>query len=101
MLMKELEGTRSRVRSRLYRYLLVAFWNKKDREHVYKSASSRERAEEHDKRYISVKREYDNLTIQQLLEELNISSPEEIKQFRCCGDGTVAELKKLLEENDD
>lgn len=101
MLMKELEGTRSRVRSRLYRYLLVAFWNKKDREHIYKSASSRERSEEHDKVYISVKREYDNLTIQQLLEELNISSPEEIKQFRCCGDGTVAELKKLLEENDD
>lgn len=101
MLMKELEGTKIKVRSRLYRYLLVAFWNKKDRDHVYKSTSSRERAKERDKWYNSVKREYDNLTIQQLLEELSISSPEEIKQFRCCGDGTVAELKKLLEENDD
>mgnify|MGYP000103855206 CR=1 FL=1 len=101
MLMKDLKGTKIKVRSRLYRYLLVAFWNKKDLEHVYKSASSRERAKENDKLYNSVKREYDNLTIQQLLEELNISTPEEIKQFRCCGDGTVAELKKLLEENDD
>ena len=101
MLMKDLEGTKIKVRSRLYRYLLVAFWNKKDRDHVYKSASSRERAKECDKWYNSVKREYDNLTVQQLLEELNISTPEEIKQFRCCGDGTVAELKKLLEENDD
>nr|UVX65433.1 MAG: hypothetical protein [Bacteriophage sp.] len=97
MLIKDLKGTKIKVRSRLYRYLLVAFWNKKDRDHVYKSASIRERAKEHDKWYNSVKREYDNLTIQQLLEELNISSPEEIKQFRCCGDGTVAELKKLLE----
>nr|DAD73807.1 MAG TPA: hypothetical protein [Siphoviridae sp. ctMsr1] len=92
MLMKDLEGTKIKVRSRLYRYLLVAFWNKKDRDHVYKSASSRER----DKWYNSVKREYDNLTIQQLLDELNVQRPEEIKQFRCCGDGTVAELKKLL-----
>lgn len=98
MLMKELEGTKIKVRSRLYRYLLVAFWNKKkDRDHVYKSASSRERAKEHDKWYNSVKREYDSLTLQQLLDELNIQRPEEIKQFRCCGDGTVAELKKLLE----
>lgn len=96
MLMKDLEGTKIKVRSRLYRYLLVAFWNKKDRDHVYKSASSREQAKERDKLYNSVKREYDNLTLQQLLEKLNISSPEEIKQFRCCGDGTVAELKKLL-----
>lgn len=97
MLMKDLEGTKIKIRSRLYRYLLVAFWNKKDQENVYKSARSRERAKERDKYYNSVKREYDNLTIQQLLEELKISSPEEIKQFRCCGDGTVAELKKLLE----
>jgi hypothetical protein len=96
MLMKDLEGTKIKVRSRLYRYLLVAFWNKKDRDHVYKSASSRERAKERDKWYNSVKREYDNLTIQQLLDELNVQRPEEIKQFRCCGDGTVAELKKLL-----
>ena len=96
MLMKELEGTKIKVRSRLYRYLLVAFWNKKDREHVYISASSREQAKEREEQYIRVKREYDGLTIQQLLGKLNISSPEEIKQFRCCGDGTVAELKKLL-----
>lgn len=96
MLMKDLEGTKIKVRSRLYRYLLVAFWNKKDRDHVYESASSRERAKERDKWYNSVKREYDNLTIQQLLDELNVQRPEEIKQFRCCGDGTVAELKKLL-----
>lgn len=96
MLMKELEGTKIKVRSRLYRYLLVAFWNKKDRDHVYKSASSKELSEERDKWYNSVKREYDNLTLQQLLNKLSIKHPEEIKQFRCCGDGTVAELKKLL-----
>lgn len=101
MLMKELEGTKIKVRSRLYRYLLVAFWNKKDRDYVYKSASIKELSEERDKWYNSVKREYDNLTIQQLLDKLSIQRPEEIKQFRCCGDGTVAELKKLLEENDD
>ena len=98
MLMKELEGTKIKVRSRLYRYLLVAFWNKKDRDHVYKSASSKERFEENEKWYNSVKREYDNLTLQQLLNKLSIQRPEEIKQFRCCGDGTVAELKKLLKE---
>lgn len=97
MLMKDLEGTKIKVRSRLYRYLLVAFWDKKDRDHVYKSAGCRELAKERDKWYNIVKREYDNLTIQQLLNELNIQHPEEIKQFRCCGDGTVAELKKLLE----
>lgn len=96
MLMKELEGTKIKVRSRLYQQLLFAFLNKK-RDPVYKSASSKERSEEYDKLYNSVKREYDNLTIQQLLDELNIQFPEEIKQFRCCGDGTVAELKKLLE----
>lgn len=96
MLMKDLEGTKIKVRSRLYRYLLVAFWDKKDRDHVYKSESCRELAKERDKWYNIVKREYDNLTIQQLLDELNVQHPEEIKQFRCCGDGTVAELKKLL-----
>ena len=100
MLMKDLEGTKIKVRSRLYRYLLVAFWNKKDRDHVYKSASSRDRAKEHDKWYNSVKREYDNLTLQQLLDKLNIQRPEEIKEFRCCGDVTVAELKKLLKETE-
>lgn len=99
MLMKDLEGTKIKVRSRLYRYLLVSFWDKKDRDHVYKSASCREIAKEREEQYVIVKREYDNLTIQQLLEELNISSPEEIKQFRCCGDGTVAELKKTVERN--
>ena len=96
MLMKDLEGTKIKVRSRLYRYLLVAFWDKKDRDHVYKSARSRELAKERDKWYNIVKREYDNLTLQQVLDKLNIQRPEEIKQFRCCGDGTVAELKKLL-----
>lgn len=100
MLMKELEGTKIKVRSRLYRYLLVAFWNKKDRDHVYKSVSSKELSEDRDKWYNSVKREYDNLTLQQVLDKLNIQCPEEIKQFRCCGDGTVAELKKLLEETE-
>lgn len=98
MLMKELEGTKIKVRSRLYQYLLYAFCSKKDRDHTYGSASSKERAEEHDKWYNSVKREYDNLTIQQLLDALNVQQPEEIKQFRCCGDGCVAELKKLLKE---
>lgn len=96
MLMKELEGTKIKVRSRLYQQLLFAFLNKKYRDNVYKSASSKARSEEYDKRYNSVKLEYDNLTLQQLLEKLNISYPEEIKQFRCCGDGAVAELRKLL-----
>jgi hypothetical protein len=96
MLMKELEGTKIKVRSRLYQQLLFAFLNKKEeKDPIHKSAKSEPK--EYDKWYNSVKREYDNLTIQQLLGELNISSPEEIKQFRCCGDGTVAELKKLLE----
>ena len=99
MLMKELEGTKIKIRSRLYRQLLFAFYNKKkDRDYVYKSASSKERAKEHDAWCNSLKREYDNLTIQQLLDELNVQHPEEIKQFRCCGDDIVAELKKLLEE---
>jgi len=98
MLMKDLEGTKIKVRSRLYQQLLFAFLNKKkkERDPVYKSASSKARSEEYDKWYNSVKREYDNLTLQQLLDKLNIQRPEEIKQFRCCGDGTVAELKKLL-----
>lgn len=97
MLMKELEGTKIKVRSRLYQQLLFAFLNKKkEKDPVYRSAKSEPK--EYDKWYNSVKHEYDNLTIQQLLEELNISSPEDIKQFRCCGDRTVAELKKLLEE---
>lgn len=100
MLMGELEGTKIKVRSRLYQQLLYAFLNKKYRDHTYKAASSRERAEEHDKLYNSTKREYDSLTIQQLLDELNIQQPKEIKQFRCCGDGTVKELKKLLEETE-
>lgn len=97
MLMKDLEGTKIKVRSRLYQQLLFAFFflNTKKRDNVYKSAKSEPK--EYDKWYNSIKREYDNLTIQQLLEKLNISSPEEIKQFRCCGDGTVAELKRLLE----
>ena len=96
MLMKDLEGTKIKVRSRLYRYLLVAFWNKVDWSHIYKSEDGFPKAKERDELYIKTKQKYDNLTIQQLLEKLNISSPEEIKQFRCCGDGTVAELKKLL-----
>lgn len=96
MLMKELEGTKIKVRSRLYRYLLVAFWNKVNRSHIYKSESGFSKAKEREELYIKTKQKYDGLTIEQLLEELNVSSPEEIKQFRCCGDGTVAELKKLL-----
>lgn len=100
MLMKDLEGTKNRVRSTLYRRLLFAFWETMDRDPFYKSASSRERAEEHNKRYDQVKRQYDALTIQQLLDKLNIKQPEEIKQFRCCGDGCVAELKKLLKETE-
>lgn len=96
MLMKDLEGTKIKVRSRLYRYLLVALWDKVNWSHIYKSEDGFPKAKERDELYIKTKQKYDNLTIQQLLEELNISSPEEIKQFRCCGDGTVAELKKLL-----
>lgn len=72
----------------------MLFLNTKKRDNVYKSAKSEPK--EYDKWYNSIKREYDNLTIQKLLDELNIQHPEEIKQFRCCGDGTVAELKKLL-----
>lgn len=89
MLMKELEGTGSRVRSRLYNYLMAAYWTVLDHDN-YRSIDP----------FDSVKKSYDNLTLQQLLDELHIQHPEEIKQFRCCGDGTVVELKKLLEEAD-
>ena len=99
MLMKELEGTKIKIRSRLYQHLLFAYFDKLYPNNTYKSASSRERAEEHDRAYNSVKQKYNNLTIQQLLCALNIQQPEDIKRFRCCGDGTVAELKKLLEES--
>lgn len=88
MLMKELEGTGNRVRSRLYSYLFAASWDVID----YKDYS--------EEPHMTFREQYDNLTLQQLLEKLNISSPEEIKQFRCCGDGTVAELKKLLKETE-
>lgn len=81
MLMKDLEGTKIKVRSRLYRYLLVAFWNKKDREYVYKSGSGRERAKERDEQYISAKREYDNLTLQQLLDKLNIQRQKRLRNL--------------------
>lgn len=95
MLMNELEGTKIKIRSRLYQQLLFAFLNKKERDNFYKSTYSEPK--DYDKWYNSVKQEYDNLTLQQLLDELYIQHPEEIKQFRCCGDKTVAELNKLLE----
>lgn len=85
MLMKELEGTGSRVRSRLYSYLFAASLDVMD----YNDYS--------EEPHMSFKQQYDNLTLQQVLDKLIIQCPEEIKQFRCCGDGTVAELKKLLE----
>ena len=85
MLMKDLEGTGSRVRSRLYSYLFAAFLKVIDYTDYSQS-------------HMTFKQQYDNLTIQQLLDKLNIKQPEEIKQFRCCGDGCVAELKKLLKE---
>lgn len=88
MLMKDLEGTGNRVRSRLYSYLFAASWDVID----YKDYN--------EEPHMTFREQYDNLTLQQLLEKLNISSPEEIKQFRCCGDGAVAELKKLLAETD-
>lgn len=88
MLMKELEGTGNRVRSRLYSYLFAASWDVID----YKDYS--------EEPHMTFREQYDNLTLQQLLEELNIHNPEEIKRFRCCGDGSVAELKKLLEETE-
>lgn len=84
MLMKELEGTGSRVRSRLYSYLFAA------------SLDVIDYNDYNEEPHMTFKEQYDNLTLQQLLDKLNIQRPEEIKQFRCCGDGTVAELKKLL-----
>lgn len=87
MLMKDLEGTGSRVRSRLYSYLFMASLKMIDYTDYSQS-------------HMTFKQQYDNLTIQQLLDKLNIKQPEEIKQFRCCGDGTVAELKKLLKETE-
>ena len=84
MLMKELEGTGNRVRSRLYSYLFAASLDVID----YKDYS--------EEPHMTFREQYDNLTLQQLLDELNIHNPEEIKQFRCCGDGAVSELKKLL-----
>lgn len=84
MLMKELEGTGSRVRSRLYSYLFAASLDVMD----YNDYS--------EEPHMSFKKQYNNLTLQQVLDKLNIQRPEEIKQFRCCGDGTVSELKKLL-----
>ena len=86
MLMKELEGTGSRVRSRLYSYLFAASLDVI----VYTDYS--------EELHMTHKQQYDNLTLRQLLDKLNIQRPEEIKQFRCCGDGTVSELKKLLKE---
>lgn len=50
--------------------------------------------------HMTFREQYNELTLQQVLDKLNIQRPEEIKQFRCCGDGTVAELKKLLEETE-
>lgn len=38
MLMKDLEGTKIKVRSRLYQQLLFAFLNTKKRDNVYKSS---------------------------------------------------------------
>lgn len=96
MLMKELEGTKIKIRSRLYRYLLVAFWDEVDWNHVYEAESGFLKAQEREELYIKTKQNYDDLTLQQLLDKLNVQHPEEIKQFRCLGDGAVAELKKLL-----
>nr|DAT41125.1 MAG TPA: hypothetical protein [Caudoviricetes sp.] len=88
MLMKELEGTGNRVRSRLYSYLLAASWDVID----YNDYS--------EEPHMTLREQYNNLTLQQVLDKLNIQRPEEIKQFRCLGDGTVAELKKLLKETE-
>lgn len=85
MLMKELEGTGNRVRSRLYSYLFAASWDVID--YKYYNEGS----------HMTFREQYNELTLQQVLDKLNIQRPEEIKQFRCCGDGTVSELKKLLE----
>lgn len=88
MLMKELEGTGNRVRSRLYSYLFAASLDVIDYNDYNEEA------------HMTFMEQYNNLTLQQVLDKLNIQRPEEIKQFRCYGDGTVAELKKLLEETE-
>lgn len=85
MLMKELEGTGSRVRSRLYSYLFAASWDVID----YNDYN--------EEPHMTFREQYNNLTLKQVLDKLNIQRPEEIKQFRCFGDGCVDELKKLLE----
>lgn len=86
MLMGDLAGTGNRVRSRLYSYLYAASLDVID--YTYYN-------EEPHKTFLE---QYNSLTLRELLDKLNIKQPEEIKQFRCCGDGTVAELKKLLKE---
>lgn len=86
MLMKELEGTGNRVRSIIYSRLFGASWDVIDYDNYYK------------KPHRTVKQQYDNFTLRELLDALNIQQPEDIKRFRGCGDGCVAELKKLLEE---
>ncbi len=86
MLMGDLEDTGSRVRSRLYSRLFAA------------SLDVIDYIEYREEPHMTYLEQYDNLTIQQLLDKLNIKQPEEIKQFRCCGDGCVAELKKLLKK---
>lgn len=86
MLMGDLAGTGNRVRSRLYSYLYAASLDVID--YTYYN-------EEPHKTFLE---QYNSLTLRELLDKLNIKQPEDIKQFRCCGDGTVAELKKLLKE---
>ena len=88
MLMKELEGTGNRVLSRLYSYLFAASQDVID--YKYYNEGS----------HITFREQYNDLTLQQVLDKLNIQRPEEIKQFRCCGDGAVLELKKLLKETE-
>lgn len=82
MLMGDLAGTGNRVLSRLYSRLFAA------------SLDVIDYIEYREEPHMTYLEQYDNLTLQQLLDKLNIKQPEEIKQFRCCGDGTVAELKK-------
>ena len=55
MLMKELEGTKIKIRSRLYQQLLFAFLNKKERDNLYKSTYSEPK--DYDKWYNRVKQE--------------------------------------------
>ena len=89
MLMKELEGTGNRVRSRLYSYLFAASLDVID--YKYYNEGS----------HMTFREQYNELTLQQVLDKLNIRRPEEIKQFRCCGDGTVSELKSYWKESND